>query len=56
MRLMPPEVMHQSRVEAEAWLATEGKRPKSYVAAGLIVAVWLLTAYGAWVLIKRWWL
>lgn len=51
MRLLPAGVVASSRVEADRWMAEEGERPKSYVGAMLIVAIWVLVGYGAW----AWW-
>lgn len=51
IRLLPAEVVASSRVQADLWMANEGKRPKSYAGAILIVAMWVLVGYGAW----AWW-
>jgi hypothetical protein len=51
IRLLPTEVVVASRIQADRWIAEQGKRPTSYAGAAGIVAVWLLLAYGAWV----WW-
>jgi len=55
VRLMPPALMARCRVDADAWLAAAGARPRSYVAAAVIVALWALAAWGAWLLAQRWW-
>ena len=47
IRLLPPEVLAASRAEANALLA----RPRSYVAAGLMVCIWLLCGAG----LAYWW-
>jgi len=44
-RMIPAEVLADCRAKADA---AQG-RPKSYVAAALIVIVWLIVAIGLWV-------
>ena len=51
IRLLPREAVEASRAQADAWMAAQGRRPSSRAGAVLIVALWLLLAYGAW----RWW-
>jgi uncharacterized membrane protein YkvA (DUF1232 family) len=51
VRLLPPEVLVDSRTRAEEWLANEGERPTSKVGAAVIVAIWLAIGYAAWL----WW-
>ena len=48
LRLIPEPVKAQSRLKAEAWMAQDQARPKSYFAAAVIVLVWLAAAYWAW--------
>lgn len=52
VRLTPPVVMARSRAQAEAWMSEQGKRPTSYSGAVFIVILWLLLAYGAWLLLR----
>ena len=56
VRLMPPDLMARCRVDAQSWLATQGARPRSYVAAAVIVALWGAAAWGAWLLVRHRWL
>lgn len=51
VRLLPPEVLADSRTRAEEWLANEGERPASRAGAAVIVIIWLAVGYGAWL----WW-
>jgi uncharacterized membrane protein YkvA (DUF1232 family) len=51
LKLIPPEVMADCRARAQAAMA-EG-RPTNWVAAGVIIAVWLLLAGCAAALILR---
>jgi len=52
VRLMPPAVMAHSRAQAQAWMAERGRRPTSYVGAGVVVVLWLLAACGAWLWVQ----
>jgi uncharacterized membrane protein YkvA (DUF1232 family) len=47
IRLLPPQVLFESRAKANALLA----RPRSYLAAGLMVGTWLLCSVG----LAYWW-
>ncbi|HSC87056.1 MAG TPA: DUF1232 domain-containing protein [Polyangiaceae bacterium] len=47
IRMLPPDVLAASREQANAILA----RPRSYVAAGLVICIWLLFAAA----LARWW-
>lgn len=42
LRMIPPEVMADSRAKARA--AAQAGRPTNWVAAGVIVAIWILLA------------
>lgn len=42
IRMIPPQVLAESRAQAQA-IAREG-RPTNWIAAGVIVAIWLLIA------------
>ncbi len=41
VRLIPEHVMVECRVRADEWLATQGAKPRSYVGAVVIVALWI---------------
>lgn len=51
VRLIPPAVLTECRARAEA--ATSGERPVNWVAAGVIVAIWLMLAALALALVAR---
>ena len=44
IRMLPPDVLLESRAKAEEWMAASSSKPKSLVGAVAIVAVWLLVA------------
>jgi uncharacterized membrane protein YkvA (DUF1232 family) len=48
VRLLPRDVIAVSRAQADQWMERQGKRPTLAWGALLILAVWLLAAYGAW--------
>ena len=50
VRLLPPDVVADSRAKADAWMATEGRKPVSKAGAALVVALWLAIAAAGW-----WW-
>jgi uncharacterized membrane protein YkvA (DUF1232 family) len=52
MRLIPPPVLAAARMEADAWLATRGEKPKNYWAAAAIVVIWVAVAYWAWTMLR----
>lgn len=43
VRLLPPIVLEDSRKQADEWMAQQGSKPRSYVGAAVIVALWLVT-------------
>lgn len=48
VRLLPDQVVLDSRELASAWLGAQKAKPRSYIGAVLIVLVWLLAAYWVW--------
>jgi uncharacterized membrane protein YkvA (DUF1232 family) len=50
LRLIPPEVLADARVKADAWLAAREPRPRSYIAATVFVILWLVAAYALWMM------
>jgi len=48
VRLIPDEVLVTCRIQAEAWLETQGKKPRSHWGVGLILCMWFLAAFGVW--------
>lgn len=41
LKMVPPEVIAECRQQAARWLAEKESRPRSYVGAAIVVAVWL---------------
>ena len=50
VRLLPADVVADSRAKADAWMATEGRKPVSKAGAALVVLVWIAIAAAGW-----WW-
>lgn len=44
VRLVPREVLAECRTQADAWLAAQGRQPRWWLGAALVVAIWLLLA------------
>ncbi len=51
IRLLPPEVLAECRSQADAWMQARQAKPRSWLGAVLVVAVWLVLGAAAW-----WWL
>jgi len=51
LKTIPPEVMAECRERAA--IAMAGGKPKNWIAAGIIVAIWILLAIGAVLLTWR---
>lgn len=50
LRLLPRDVITESRARADAWLASGNAKPVNRVAIVVIIAIWLGAAYWAWCL------
>ena len=48
IHMLPPDVMSESRREAQDWLANAQGRPRSRWGAVVIVAIWIALAAWAW--------
>ncbi len=48
VRILPPLVISECRVQAEEWMAKEKSKPTSYVGAVAVVAMWIATLYLGW--------
>lgn len=56
LRLIPPDVMSDSRAKAALWLAQGNSKPVSRVGAAMIVAVWGAAAAWLWFAFGARWL
>ena len=48
IRMMPPQVMAECRQRSDEWMACEGKKPRSFWGAALVVGIWLAVAAALW--------
>ena len=48
VRLVPPAVLLDSRAKADAWMSEQGKKPRSYAGAVLVVVIWAAVLYFCW--------
>lgn len=48
LRLVPRDVLAECRKQAEHWQENDEARPRSYIAAGIIIAFWLAVLVLAW--------
>jgi uncharacterized membrane protein YkvA (DUF1232 family) len=49
IRLLPPEVLADCRDRADEWVRAQGSKPRSRVAAFVIVLVWIGFAAALWI-------
>lgn len=54
IKLLPAEVLAESRSKADEWMASRGAKPTSKAGAALIVLLWLLACWGAWYWWRSW--
>jgi uncharacterized membrane protein YkvA (DUF1232 family) len=48
VRMLPSHVVTTCRIQADEWMAAQGSKPRSYLGAAIIVAVWLVAGYLGW--------
>ena len=52
LQLLPPDVLTECRGHADAWMQTQGAKPRSMAGAVLVVALWLLVGSALWVWLR----
>lgn len=52
IKLVPVDLLEESRVRADEWISSGQERPRSLAGAAAIVLIWLSAAAIAWI----WWL
>ena len=48
IKLLPPEVLAEFRVQADEWMQTKGLKPTSRAGAVLVVLLWLAVSVAIW--------
>lgn len=48
LKLMPREVLLDSRARAQAWLKAHRPKPRNWIAAAAIVLLWILALWALW--------
>lgn len=51
VRLLPPQVLALCREQADDWIRKRGYKPRSYIGAVIVIAIWCLIAYLCWRLV-----
>lgn len=51
IKLLPADVLHDCRARADAWSKTNAPKPRNWIAAVLIVALWIALSVALWF----WW-
>lgn len=55
IRLLPADVLAQSRDQADAWLRLKGSKPSVRSGVVLVVALWVAVGTGLWFWLKPHW-
>ena len=53
LKLMPREVLFDARARAQAWLEAHKPNPRNWIAAVVIVMLWMLLLWGLWAWLVR---
>ena len=48
IRLIPADVLHECRAQADRWMKEQGSKPRSIAGAVIVVAIWIGLAAGLW--------
>lgn len=49
LKLVPAAAMNDARAKAQAWVEAHRPRPRNWIAAAAIVALWILLLWAAWI-------
>ena len=48
VRLIPVPVLDRCRAQADAWMASQGRKPRMWLGVVLVVLAWLALCWGLW--------
>lgn len=48
VKLVPPGVLQECREQGDAWMAREGRKPRNYWGAALVVGIWVALTWAVW--------
>lgn len=48
LKLVPETVVAESRAAAQAWMNAHRPKPRNYIAAAIIIALWMVAAWLLW--------
>lgn len=48
VKLLPAEVLHTCRYQAEEWISSRQAKPRSWAGAVMIALIWLAVGIAAW--------
>lgn len=52
VRILPSHVTALCRKRADEWMVLQGKKPKSYAGAAIVIAIWCGVAYLCWLWLR----
>ncbi len=53
LKLMPPEVLLDARAKSQAWMEAHRPKPRNWIAATIIVLVWMAASWALWIWLIR---
>lgn len=53
LKLMPQEVLLDARARAQAWMEAHRPKPRNWIAATIIVCLWMATLWALWIWLIR---
>lgn len=53
IRLIPADVLHDCRAQADRWMKEQGSKPRSIAGAVIVMAIWIGLAAGLWAWFNR---
>mgnify|MGYP003431465236 CR=1 FL=1 len=48
IKLVPRDAMVDARAKAQAWVEARRPKPRNWIAAGVIIAIWVALLWAAW--------